>query len=98
MNKNLLKTIFNGVALAMGVAVVVLNIVNPPSVTGVTSLLGIGVAEHVPLPNHATHARQLHATRLQRRMSGVLKLLRARRNLPRTASRKCSCRAARWPL
>lgn len=44
MNKNLLKTIFNGVALAMGVAVVVLNIVNPPSVIGVTSLLGIGVA------------------------------------------------------
>ncbi|HLE91095.1 MAG TPA: hypothetical protein VI753_08100 [Anaerolineales bacterium] len=44
MNKNLLKTIFNGVALAMGVEVVVLNIVNPPSVTGVTSLLGIGVA------------------------------------------------------
>ena len=44
MNKNLLKTIFNGVAMAMGVAVVVLNIVNPLSVTGVTSLLGIGVA------------------------------------------------------
>src|SRR3990170_465655 len=44
MNKNLLKTIFKGVVLAMGVAVVVLNIVNPPSVTGVPFLLGIGVA------------------------------------------------------
>ena len=44
MNKNLLKTIFNGVAMAMGVAVIVLNIVNPLSVTGATSLLGIGVA------------------------------------------------------
>ena len=44
MKNNLLKTILNGVALAMGVAVVVLNIVNPLSVTGVTSLLGIGVA------------------------------------------------------
>ena len=44
MNKNLLKTIFNGVAMAMGVAVVVLNIVSPLSMTGATSLLGIGVA------------------------------------------------------
>ena len=44
MNKNLPKTVFNGVALAMGIAVVVLNIVNPLTVTGVTSLLGIGVA------------------------------------------------------
>lgn len=44
MNKNLLKTIFNGLALAMGVAVVVLNIVNPPSLANATSLLGIGVA------------------------------------------------------
>ena len=44
MNKNLLETIFSGVALAMGVAIIVLNIVNPPSVTGATTMLGIGVA------------------------------------------------------
>ena len=44
MNKNLLNTIFNGVAMAMGIAVVVLNIVNPLSISGATSLLGIGVA------------------------------------------------------
>ena len=43
MNKDLLNTIFNGVALAMGVAVIVLNIVNPLTLTGATSLLGIGV-------------------------------------------------------
>lgn len=44
MNKNLLQTIFSGVALAMGVAIVVLNIVNPPTLTSATSMLGIGVA------------------------------------------------------
>jgi len=44
MNKNLLKTIFNGVAMAMGVAVIVLNIVDPLPITDATSLLGIGVA------------------------------------------------------
>jgi len=44
MNKDLLGTIFNGVALAMGIAVIVLNIVDPLSLTGATSLLGIGVA------------------------------------------------------
>jgi hypothetical protein len=44
MNKNLLGTIFNGVALAMGVAVVVLNIVNPFTLADATNLLGIGVA------------------------------------------------------
>jgi hypothetical protein len=44
MNKNLLGTIFNGVALAMGVAVIVLNIINPLTLTGATTLLGIGVA------------------------------------------------------
>ena len=44
MNKNLLGTILNGIALAMGVAIVVLNIVNPPALTGATSLLGIGLA------------------------------------------------------
>ncbi len=43
-NKNLLETIFSGVALAMGVAIIVLNIVNPPSLTGATSMLGIGIA------------------------------------------------------
>ena len=43
MNKNLLKTIFNAIAAAMGIAVVVLNIVNPLTLTGATSLLGIGV-------------------------------------------------------
>jgi len=44
MNKDLLKTVFNGVALAMGVAIVVLNIVNPPALSDATSMLGIGVA------------------------------------------------------
>ncbi len=44
VNKDLLNTIFNGVAMAMGVAVVVLNIINPLSLTSTTSLLGIGVA------------------------------------------------------
>jgi hypothetical protein len=44
MNKNLLKTIFHGIAIAMGVAVVVLNIVDPLSSADATSLLGIGVA------------------------------------------------------
>ncbi len=43
MYKSLLKTIFYGIAVAMGVAVVVLNIVNPLTLAGVTSLLGIGV-------------------------------------------------------
>ena len=43
MNKNLLKTIFYGIAVAMGIAVVVLNIVNPLTLAGATSLLGIGV-------------------------------------------------------
>ena len=44
MNKSLLKTILNGLALAMGVAIVVLNIVNPPTLASATSMLGIGVA------------------------------------------------------
>jgi hypothetical protein len=44
MNKNLLKIIFNAVALAMGVAIIVMNIVNPISLTNATNLLGIGVA------------------------------------------------------
>lgn len=44
MKKNLLGTIFNGLALAMGVAVVVLNIINPLKLKDATTLLGIGVA------------------------------------------------------
>jgi hypothetical protein len=39
-----LNVIFNGVAVAMGVAIIVLNIVNPLSLTGATTLLGIGIA------------------------------------------------------
>lgn len=39
-----LNVIFNGVAVAMGIAIIVLNIVNPLSLTGATSLLAIGVA------------------------------------------------------
>ncbi len=38
-----LNTIFNGIAVAMGIAVIVLNIINPLSLTGTTTLLGIGV-------------------------------------------------------
>jgi len=44
MNKNLLKTICNGIAVAMGVAIIVLNIINPPTLTGATSMLAIGMA------------------------------------------------------
>ena len=44
MNKNLLQTILNGLALSMGVAVIVLNIVNPLSLTNATTLLAFGVA------------------------------------------------------
>ena len=43
MNKNLLKTILYGVAVAMGVAIIVLNIVNPPTLASATSMLGFGV-------------------------------------------------------
>jgi hypothetical protein len=39
-----LNVIFNGIAVAMGVAIIVLNIVNPLSLTGATTLLGIGIA------------------------------------------------------
>jgi hypothetical protein len=39
-----LSVIFNGVAVAMGIAIIVLNIVNPLSLTGATTLLGIGIA------------------------------------------------------
>jgi hypothetical protein len=44
MNKDLQRVIFHGLALAMGVAVVVLNIVNPLSLKDATTLLGIGLA------------------------------------------------------
>ena len=39
-----LNLIFNGIAVAMGIAILVLNIVNPLSLTGATTLLGIGIA------------------------------------------------------
>ena len=39
-----LNVVFNGIAVAMGIAIVVLNIVNPLSLTIATTLLGIGVA------------------------------------------------------
>lgn len=41
---NTFKTILNAVAIAMGVAVIVTNIVSPLSLTGVSSLLAVGVA------------------------------------------------------
>ncbi len=44
MKNNLLKTIFNGVAMAMGVAVVVMNILNAISASTAFSLLGLGLA------------------------------------------------------
>ena len=44
MKPNLIKTIFNGIAVAMGVAVIVTNIVSPLSLGGVANLLAIGVA------------------------------------------------------
>ena len=39
-----LNVIFNGIAVAMGIAILVLKIVNPLSLTGATTLLGTGVA------------------------------------------------------
>ena len=39
-----LNVIFNGIAVAMGVAIIVLNILNPLSLTTATTLLGIGIA------------------------------------------------------
>ncbi len=44
MKPNLLKTICNGIAVAMGVAVIVTNIVSPLSLSGATNLIAIGVA------------------------------------------------------
>jgi hypothetical protein len=44
MKTNLLKTICNGIAVAMGVAVIVTNIVSPLSLTTLANLLGIAIA------------------------------------------------------
>ncbi|HEY9151824.1 MAG TPA: hypothetical protein VIN60_02980 [Anaerolineales bacterium] len=41
---NIVKTVLNAVAIAMGVAVIVTNIVNPLSLNTVSTLLGLGVA------------------------------------------------------
>ncbi len=43
MNRGLFKTVCYGIAVAMGVAVIVTNIVAPLSGTGTSSLLAIGV-------------------------------------------------------
>jgi hypothetical protein len=40
----LLKTICNGIAVAMGVALIVTNLVNPLSFAAATSLTGLGLA------------------------------------------------------
>ena len=39
-----LNVIFNGIAVAMGIAIIVLNFVNPLSLAGATTLVGVGVA------------------------------------------------------
>jgi hypothetical protein len=39
-----LNVVFNGIAVAMGIAIIVLNIVNPLSLASTTTLLGIGIA------------------------------------------------------
>jgi hypothetical protein len=44
MKPNLLNTICNGIAVAMGVAVIVTNIVSPLTPEGATNLLGLAVA------------------------------------------------------
>lgn len=43
MNKNLLDTIFKGIALGMGVALITLNILGSLTVDTAVSLLGIGL-------------------------------------------------------
>ncbi len=43
MNRGLFKTVCYGLAVAMGVAVIITNIVAPISGTGPTDLLAIGV-------------------------------------------------------
>ena len=44
MNKQTLSAVLKGIAVAMGVAVIVTNIVSPLSLAGLSNLLGIGVA------------------------------------------------------
>ncbi len=44
MNTSLLKTICYGLAIAMGVAVIVTNIFSPLSLASTANLLGFGVA------------------------------------------------------
>ncbi len=44
MNSGLIKTVCYAIAVAMGVAVIVMNIVSPLSLSGVGNLLAIGVA------------------------------------------------------
>jgi hypothetical protein len=43
MNKKLSSTILNGIAVAMGVAVVVLNILGTLTISTAVTLLGIGL-------------------------------------------------------
>ena len=42
-----INVIFNGMAVAMGIAIIMLNIVKPLSLTGATILLGIANLEKV---------------------------------------------------
>src|SRR4051812_13005767 len=51
-------------------------------------LLGIRVAEHVPLPHHAPHPRQLHAHRLEPAPPALLESFFAISNLPSQLSRR----------
>ena len=44
MNKNLLKTILNDIAVAMGIAVVVMNILGALAGSAAFNLLGLGLA------------------------------------------------------
>jgi hypothetical protein len=43
MNKQIFSTALKGIAVAMGVAVIVTNIVSPLSLVGLTNLLALGV-------------------------------------------------------
>ena len=43
MNKNVVSTVLNGIAVAMGVAVIVLNILGTLAPNTAASLLGIGL-------------------------------------------------------
>ena len=44
MDRSLVKTICYGIAIAMGVAVIVTNLVSPMDVRGLATLLAIGLA------------------------------------------------------